>query len=89
MKTIIKVTALSLIIAALAASVPAQAAPQKRQHLIIHQVPMSMNPYGVRLGPDGLLYSSMGSPIPGYVVSQPNECWMEDGYSHWTTCNAD
>jgi hypothetical protein len=89
MQTIIKVTTFSLAIAGIIASLPAQAATHKRQHVIVHQEPMVSNPYGVHLGPDGLLYSSMGSPIPGYVLSQPNECWMEDGYSHWTTCNAD
>lgn len=89
MKTIVKAAAISLAIASLTASLPAQAAPQKRQHVIVYQQPLQPNPYGIHYSPDGLLYSSMGSAIPGFVLSQPNECWMEDGYSHWTTCNAD
>ncbi len=89
MKAIFKATALSLVIAGLAASLPAQAATHKRQHVIVHPQPLAANPYGAHLGPDGLFYSSMGSAIPGYVLNQPNECWMEDGYSHWTPCDAD
>jgi hypothetical protein len=87
--TMIKAIALSLGIAAFAAGTPADAATHKRQHLTIRQQPLAVMPYGAHFGPDGVLYSSMGSAIPGYVLSQPNECWLEDGYSHWTTCNAD
>jgi hypothetical protein len=89
MKTILGITALALVVSGLAGNASAQSATHKHPHVTVHRAPAIANPYGVHWGSDGLLYSSMGSPIPGYVLSQPNECWMEDGYSHWTTCNAD
>jgi hypothetical protein len=89
MNAIITRTALSLSLfaASVAASAPANAQTHRRQHVIVRPAPVM--PYGAHYGSDGVLYSSMGSAIPGYVLSQPNECWLEDGYSHWTTCNAD
>ena len=44
-------------------------------------------PFGAHFGPDGVLYSAMGSAIPGYVVSQPNRCWIEGSYGQWKSCN--
>ena len=89
MNAIITRTALSLALfaASVAASAPANAQTHRRQHVIVRPAPVM--PYGAHYGSDGVLYSPMGSAIPGYVLSQTNECWMEDGYSHWTTCNAD
>jgi hypothetical protein len=90
MKTIIKgaVLSLSLLAAGLAASVPASAQTHRHQHMVVRPAPVAL-PNGAHYGADGILYSAMGSAIPGYVLSQPNECWMEDGYSHWTSCSAD
>jgi len=44
-------------------------------------------PFGAHFGPDGVLYSAMGSAIPGYVISQPNRCWIEGSYGQWKSCN--
>jgi hypothetical protein len=91
MNTIIKGIALSLSLLAIAGAtaIPASAqTPHRQHHVVVRPAPAPL-PYGAHYGGDGLLYSPMGSAIPGYVLSQPNECFMEDGYSHWTTCTAD
>ena len=90
MTMIAKGIALSMTFAitALAASVPASAQQGQHRHIVVRQPP-AMPPYGAHYGPDGVLYSSMGSPIPGYVLNEPNKCWTEDGYSHWSACDAD
>ncbi len=80
---------LCLLAIAGATVIPASAqTTHRRHHVVVRPAPAPL-PYGAHYGGDGLLYSSMGSAIPGYVLTQPNECYMEDGYSHWTTCTAD
>lgn len=44
---------------------------------------------GFHVGTDGQVYSSLGSPVPGYVLSTPNRCWTEAGYGQWIDCSAD
>jgi hypothetical protein len=44
---------------------------------------------GFHVGSDGQIYSSTGSPVPGYVLSMPNRCWTEAGYGQWIDCSAD
>ncbi len=80
---------LSWLSAACSATFPANAATHTRQHLTVHQMPAAAMPFGAHYGPDGVLYSAMGSAIPGYVLSQPNKCWVEEGYSQWATCDGD
>jgi hypothetical protein len=31
--------------------------------------------------------SATGTTVPAYVASTPEKCWVEDGYSRWSTCD--
>ncbi len=32
--------------------------------------------------------SGDGYPVPGNVLNAPNQCWTDEGYGRWSSCDA-
>lgn len=72
-----------------AAAATVSAAARHAHAAAVRTQPAPQLPLGAHYGPDGVIYSGMGSPIPGYVLSTPDKCWEEGSYGQWSSCDGD
>ena len=54
----------------------AQAAAQGDVYGAYAQQPYEQSRYGIN-----------GSPVPAAVINAPNQCWSDEGYGRWSSCD--